>query len=448
MPRKKKVRTGFYKLIIPEGAPEIIATIVAEDESYHEKELWVIKHLFVLHSLITRSHSSNIDLVRVSIKVESKRIKCSNANCSKIYRNLRDLGLIIQSRKDFKLGKVSCSYKIVDCKFTEYKVDRAKITKNLDLMLSGETNRGETRPDKSVASKNDFGDYRQVLAKIRFTPEFLKAYEKLKGESDVGEVCNDHEHTWTTQKHKEISGNPLHDTFVPGFITPLEAFAIQEIIDGKIRINQGAKGHRIYTNFTDLPRKFRPYLLLDGKPLIEIDIRNSQPLLAAILFRRYSENEYGFIKPDVLLYQGSCEIGLFYEHFMDINNIPDPERSNVKKKFFGQVFYGMEYENRDELKVRFINCYPTCYEAIFAIKGGRFYSKYYNEFSILMQQVEASIILAANFEMIEQGIDCYNIFDALYVTSEEDAEKACELLKQKFKDFGLTPSLRISRITQ
>ena len=128
---------------------------------------------------------------------------------------------------------------------------------------------------------------------------------------------------------------------------PTELIPVYKIIAGKFKVSRPNPNSRVYTNITNLAREYRPFLRLNGEPLIGFDIANSQPLIAAILFRRYSIKEYGVIKDDVMEYQSICENGKFYEYFMDLNGIDttcEEARTEFKKEFFSKVFYTKEIE--------------------------------------------------------------------------------------------------------
>jgi hypothetical protein len=179
--------------------------------------------------------------------------------------------------------------------------------------------------------------------------------------------------------------------------------------------------------------------------MIGFDIANSQPLLAAIAFITYSQNEYRTIKNDVKKYVAACENGKFYEYFMELNGINtncEKERTAFKKEFFGKVFYTKEVEKENYLKTQFKEKYPTCYEAIFRIKGGEYYSKKYKDFPALMTEIETSIIYDTNIKLIELGYDVVNIFDSLLSDSEEAIEIAKQLVLEHFGQFGITPTLK------
>lgn len=45
-------------------------------------------------------------------------------------------------------------------------------------------------------------------------------------------------------------------------------------------------GNRLHTNLTNLPAEVRNFITYAGRPLVSIDIRNSQPYMSLALFER------------------------------------------------------------------------------------------------------------------------------------------------------------------
>lgn len=220
--------------------------------------------------------------------------------------------------------------------------------------------------------------------------------------------------------------------------------AIAHINSGDIYVNRPRGKSRVYSNVTNLDREFKDHLLLDGKHLIGTDLRNSQPLIASVLFTRYWQSiDPDRLPPDVVEYQRLCETGEFYDYFMEKNNIPNDKklRAEFKAEFFRRVFFSMHIEEPNVLKGQFIEKYPSCWEVVCHIKGG-YYCKDYGDFSVLLQETEAEIFYDhVNVKLIEQGVLAFNIYDSVYVTNEEDYRLATGLIAARFAELGITPTL-------
>ncbi len=217
---------------------------------------------------------------------------------------------------------------------------------------------------------------------------------------------------------------------------------VYKINNGYMVASRPIKGSRVYCDITNLNREFRKSILLDGKKIIGLDIRNSQPLLAAVMFISYYKDEIE-LPEDVKQYQGDCESGIFYNQFMETINLPDELRQEFKQDFFRKVFFSKDIERNNALKDLFMNKYPSCWKAIVDIKGG-LYSKEYSDFAKMLQEVEAAIIFDnVNRELLNQRIKAFNIFDSIYVSSVYEYDIAKRLVLEAFNEYGIMPTLNI-----
>ena len=174
-----------------------------------------------------------------------------------------------------------------------------------------------------------------------------------------------------------------------------------------IRVN--ATNGRYDTNFTRLPSELVPHLKIDGLPLTEIDIRNSQPFFAVALFNPSPEveavmNDYlgsrltMYIKSmqlsqfeDVKLYTSLVTSGTFYEFMLDkfkLNGIEYPDRAAAKEAVFTIYFGKNSAVNYSSAVKLFRSLFPNVYRLFEAIK-----EKEHNRLAILLQRIESHIIL-------------------------------------------------------
>lgn len=199
---------------------------------------------------------------------------------------------------------------------------------------------------------------------------------------------------------------------------------------------------RVHTNLTNLKRLFRGWLRYEDRAFVEIDVRNSQPLLATILINQWCLDNIGIIPKDVKKYQSNCEEGLFYESFKEYKN--EPDRSKFKEKVFAQTFFSKVTNHRTSIKEQFMSNYPTVHRAICEIKGG-LKSKSYNQFAIKLQIAEAQLIFdRINLGLLSRGKPCFNIFDSI-LCLPEDEELVLKTMKHEFSLIGLRPSFNFTR---
>ncbi len=222
-------------------------------------------------------------------------------------------------------------------------------------------------------------------------------------------------------------------------------YSLLQIIHKNFRVTRPDPLSRVHTNLTNLSREFRYFLRCDDKSLWEVDIRNSQPLIATLVIWEYLQKQ-GFTEmpADLLLYKEDCEKGRFYDYFMQLNDTPEEKRSDFKDKFFEKVFFGSVKNDLPKLCKQFQSRYPNCYEAICAIKGG-VGSGTHNEFSIQLQRAEAQIIFdEVNIGLLESGIPAFNIFDSI-LHLPEHKEIVEERIRLAFAKRGLYPTLNTKK---
>ena len=222
--------------------------------------------------------------------------------------------------------------------------------------------------------------------------------------------------------------------------------ALFVINEGYMVVTRPVQHSRVYCAVTHLNRELREHLRLNGKRVAGIDIRNSQPLIACIIIRRYWIDKLGYLPDDVLRYQAACESGQFYDGFMQAFKLPAALRSEFKADFFSKVFFSMVTEKENILKAMFIERYPSVWQMVCDEKGG-LYSRNYGEFASKLQKAEATIIFDnVNMELLRRGIKAFNIFDSIYVNSREDYDLALQLIKETFYELGLNPSFNTEGI--
>lgn len=451
MPRKKTEIDGTFIKFIPADRLKDLETLAQSFPYLKDKRICLLKYIEAFSSIVERSWNADKEFVPVSQKILKEKLGMKNGT-AKLMNDLVEHNFLVRDRSSFIVGKHSWDYKPVYDKLDIIKIEKKHLQFSTNKMFTSFS------IDKLDA---DCKLYFDVIKKITFDNDIYKfitnSISNTNNNTNDNNISNNNNNNNTTNLNCIYNDNLVpyegllsnnNDNLVPLQIIskiPKEHIPIQKIINKDFRISRPHKTSRVYTNITNLAREYRPYLRLNDKPLIGFDIANSQPLIAAIAFRIFSEKEYGFIKDDVREYQKACEEGLFYEYFMKLNGVDtncEDARTKFKKEFFGKVFYTKEIEKENYLKTQFKEKYPTCYEAIFIIKGAKLYSKEYKEFPMLMTAFETLIMFETNMELIKMGYDVVNIFDSLYSDKEEAIAIAKDLVIKKFNEFGITPKLK------
>lgn len=195
------------------------------------------------------------------------------------------------------------------------------------------------------------------------------------------------------------------------------------------------KSGRVFNNFTSLPKVMRRYALLDGEPLAEIDICNSQPFFLADL---YPSHDAEWEK-----YVGIVSAGCFYEALNEASGQPiDPNnREKLKQAVYAQVLFGRNW-TASRLWVGFKQLFPRLSQIVSESKA-----RNHRLLPIELQRLEASVMIgeavpafAANFP----GIPFLTIHDSIAVPSRL-AGDAKQLLREIVtKSIGCTPMLKVT----
>lgn len=238
---------------------------------------------------------------------------------------------------------------------------------------------------------------------------------------------------------------------------------------------------RFHSNHTRLKREMRPYLRLNGQPLVEIDVRNCQPLLFAwLVCSHYSEDRIetrfnmdkslsnnnkeqsntalsnttpyvslkdvpGLIKPlknrsqipgDALKLLDICEQGEFYEHFLKAagyGKVDDDLRQKKKQSILTQFYdnwsrsYSESYEFLNVLKRDF----PSAYDVCEAVKQTN-----YQDLARLMQRVESHVVIDSICEVLRAEcprMPIITVHDAIFTTAKYTAQLK-DIMRNEFRN--------------
>lgn len=241
---------------------------------------------------------------------------------------------------------------------------------------------------------------------------------------------------------------------------------IEKISSKEIYIKCNKTNGRLDSNFTRLPGELVPHLTIDGKHLIELDIRNSQPFFVAPVLNPKPEIEKiitGYLGQsftmlskslqltqyeDVKLYASLVTSGEFYQYMMNKFSefgIPYIDRDDLKEQIF-IVFFGRNGSIRYNKAAKlFLTLFPHVWQLFAAVKG-----KDYNRLSILLQRIESYVILqrvAPRIVQDLQGLPFITRHDSLLpsgILVIEEADEVKKIMSKVIKEVtGLSPIIRI-----
>jgi hypothetical protein len=165
---------------------------------------------------------------------------------------------------------------------------------------------------------------------------------------------------------------------------------------------------RVYTTFSGSPKALRQYVLINGEPLIGVDVKCCQPFLHGTLLPDCDEKKR---------YMASVMAGTFYEDIERASKIKFDSREELKKAVFRQIFYGRTRSPKTlPLWGAFSQLYPMLAAEITRIKR-----EDHARLSIKMQSLEASLVVhdaVLGIKFHQPEIPILTVHDAVYTTKE------------------------------
>jgi hypothetical protein len=166
--------------------------------------------------------------------------------------------------------------------------------------------------------------------------------------------------------------------------------AIGKIHEGDFHFTRDAKGKRLHTNISSFPKDLRKFLIVkdlytnNKLNLVEIDIKNSQPLFLLVYLIKYHSQRIN--RKELSLYRKIIRTG-FYEFFM--KNLAIQNRDQVKEGVFKGLLYNDTIRSRlTPYEMLFKENFPSIFDCLLWLKRNN-----YRLVSYKMQEVEARFII-------------------------------------------------------
>jgi hypothetical protein len=204
-------------------------------------------------------------------------------------------------------------------------------------------------------------------------------------------------------------------------------------------------GHRYHTPLTSLPKRYRGYFRWSGEPLVNVDIRNSQPLFLCLAFAKAG----GEIKDDWKRYKDLCERGCLYES-LNWSNI---DRAEFKERFFEEVLFSKpETVLYKKFAQKFFTEFESVFQFIFDLKNpkpsrqlkGKDREKPHRLLAKHLQRAESQFMFEQVVpSLMAQGIrPVIPIHDSV-LTTEEHAPAVENTIRAEFKRVRFKCEVRV-----
>lgn len=242
------------------------------------------------------------------------------------------------------------------------------------------------------------------------------------------------------------------------------------IINNDISYSVDSTSGRFHSNITNMPKGLRPYLRVKDEPLVNLDIKNSQPYLSTILLTNPSKVSWMTKSPaftmmletlkvslseDVKKYISLVISGQLYEFLMDeffkegLQITRDETKSQVLRILFARNRMPKDPINRQARQI-FIKIFPKVHRIFSKVRGSSKGNKFENfkRFAILLQTIESYLMLDVILKRIYRehpGTIAITIHDSIMTgILTNNVEEVTKIMNEELTRFvGFEPKVVI-----
>lgn len=225
---------------------------------------------------------------------------------------------------------------------------------------------------------------------------------------------------------------------------------------------------RFHSNISNMFKGLREYLRIKGKPLVNLDLKNSQPYLSIILLTNPEKVVFLINNPvfamnlktlkvqqsqDVKKYISLAISGEIYEYLMSeiMKEGLILDRSTTKREFI-KILFDKNVMPVDAIsrkcKQVFKKCFPVVFQTFCKIRGNETGNHFqsYKRFAILLQSIESYLILDIILKRVYNelpGVPAMTIHDSILTTSE-NIDPVKKIMIDELSSFiGFLPSINV-----
>jgi len=242
------------------------------------------------------------------------------------------------------------------------------------------------------------------------------------------------------------------------------------IINGDIFYSIDKTSGRFHSNITNMAKGLRPYLRIKGEPLVNIDIKNSQPYLSTIIltdpgkvswltknpaFALLLQTLKVSLSEDVKKYTFLVISGQLYEYLMQefLNEGLQLNRNETKSQVL-RILFARNRIPKDEInrKARqiFIKNFPKVHRIFSKVRGSESGDKFQNfkRFAVLLQRIESYLMLDVILKRIYKelpGTIAITIHDSVMTgILTNNVEAVRKIMTEELTYFvGFSPKIKI-----
>lgn len=417
----------YYQVIpkkVNEALPTLEALIAGEIKGFNPDYLKEVISIVACH---VRKNDEATPL-------KMKYIKKMVPQGDKYLSGLIDIGVIQRSGNASREKHICYNYQFSE----EYKSRFLSFPlKNASLIL---------RIEKAFEKKR-----KEDSKSIRGKSDQVKYLKKLTISDDFDEFINSH-FTEGTDQYNSILGSAMR------------------IKNGDIFYTVDNTSGRFHSNLTNLSKDLRPFLRIKGEPLVNIDVKNSQPYLSTIILTNPGKVSHMTNNPafslllQTLQYKDTEDIkkyislvisGQLYEYLMDefakggIRLNRSETKVQVLRILFARNRAPKEGTNRKAREIFRAN-FPTVHRIFSKVRGNhrgdRFTS--FKRFAILLQRIESFLMLDVILKRIYRelpGVIAVTVHDSIMTgIMTNNVEAVRRIISEELTKFvGFTPQIKI-----
>jgi len=201
---------------------------------------------------------------------------------------------------------------------------------------------------------------------------------------------------------------------------------------------------RVHNNIVNLPGRLRKFLQFPNTELelVNIDLRNSQPLFFVQMLKEYCKSKKINIKKtkDVEAYINITSEGKFYEYVGESLKMSVEDRKFFKTNLFKKVFFCKNFTTKHSAEGKvFKKLFPTAYKAILYYKKPE-----YQNLARRLQKIESRLIIDDVIKKIaerDDGTFVLTIHDSIICYKSEKEFIKNEIMDSFKSNYHLSPTL-------
>ena len=340
------------------------------------------------------------------------------------------------------------------------------------VIRSGHAIRGQTSFKYSFAPEY-FSKYLSIpLRNAKLRRRIKQAQESLRKEASKA-VRN---HSEQTKYLRQLTIDEDYRLFLESnYSIEIEQYndieaSAKRILNGDIFYSVDKTSGRFHSNITNMAKGLRPFLRVKGEPLVNVDIKNSQPYLSTLILTSPSKVSFLTENPVFALLLQSLKVSLIqdvknyislvisgqlYEYLMQefaregLELTRNETKRQVLRILFARNRLPKDEANRKARQI-FTNRFPTVHRIFSKVRGRESGDKFHNfkRFAILLQRIESYLMLDVILKRIYRelsGVIAITIHDSVMTgILTNDVEAVRKIMTEELTFFvGFQPKIKI-----